>query len=173
MGGSFSKIEIKKDSLARGECHAKVLEEPILVCSKTPEGITSLGVAQLPIVMTPCHLMRALRGGRGWGHGVPVELIANLPKYLNEPLAVYQSASNKDRIMVILDGKDSTGSPVVAVISMNTEIDRPCDKHLLKAGDPVNFILSVYGRRKAWAEARAARSTGSLLFCKSMSPAAA
>ena len=61
MGGSFSKNEIKKDSLAREESHAKVLEEPILVCSKTPEGITSLGVAQLPIVMTPCHLMRALR----------------------------------------------------------------------------------------------------------------
>lgn len=173
MGGMSSKNEIKKDSLVREDRREKVLKEPILVCSRTPEGITSLGVAQLPIVMTPCHLMRALKGGRGWGHGVPVEMIANLPKYLNEPLAVYQSASDKDRIVLILDGKDSTGSPVVAVIGMNTEIDRPCEKHFLKAGTPVNFILSVYGRRKAWAEAIAARSTGSLLFCKSMSPAAA
>lgn len=173
MGGSFSKNEIKKDSLAREDRHARELEEPILVCLKTPEGIISLGIPQLPVLMTPYHLMRALKGGRGWGHAVPVEMIANLPKYLNEPLAVYQSASDKDRIVLILDGKDRVGSPIVAVISMNTEIDRPCEKHFLKAGARVNFILSVYGRRKAWAEAKEARSTGSLLFCKSMSPAAA
>lgn len=135
---------------------------PVLIDSKTSESLVSCGMANLPVLMTPAHVKKALLPLDRGGHGLTREALCGLPDLLSDPVAVFTTPPliAQDKLMVVLDLIDAKGDPVVAVIAPETRLFDSARALGLKSGDAVNFVLSVYGRCSAFTEMRMAASCG-------------
>ena len=113
------------------------------VCD-TPEILLQVGCEQLPIFYTQRHLRDALKqkGNKGEGihhHGLTVEQIKAIPELLESPVAIYDSISRNDSIVVLTSSIDNENKPIVCIIKPNGEA-----KYNLEVMDS-NFLLSTYG----------------------------
>ena len=129
----------------------------ILVLPSTPDLLLSIGVPDLPWIMTQGHLNKALlqKGPKG-GHGLTRYVLKRLPEMLERPSAVYESRSRGN--VAVLDGKDPEGIQLVAPFLTGTR-DRSSD-----SWGTVNFVLSIYGATNLIKNLVSAAKAGRLLY---------
>jgi len=97
-----------------------------------------LGAPDLPMTMTADNLGKVLSDKVD--HGLPKELVKQLPQALAEPIMVFESASQADSFVVLTELKHE-GRSVMAAVHLDTEKQRV----------RVNDIASAYKRsNEAW-----------------------
>jgi hypothetical protein len=114
----------------------RLLPNTALTLGRTSEALRLAGAPDLPLVMLVRTVLKAARDK----HVVPQAVLERLPDPLERPTAVFDSATQRDALVALLDAKDRNGDPIIAAV------------HL--AGDHivVNRVASVYGkfRSTAW-----------------------
>ena len=115
------------------------------VCD-TPQILLDVGLEQLPMLYTKKHLRDAIKPkGQSLNsmqhyHGLKIDIIKQIPQALNTPVAIYDSLSRNDSIVVVTDLTDSDNNPIIVAIRPNGE--GKYDLHITSS----NFITSIHGR---------------------------
>ncbi|EAM2922990.1 hypothetical protein A6833_25580 [Salmonella enterica] len=99
---------------------------------RTPPVLRNLGAPDLPVSISRDIIRKATNNVK---HFVNMDTIEKLPELMHDPVAVYQSATQNNALVLWLDAVDRKGHPVLAAVHMNNE------RHLIE----VNRIASVYG----------------------------
>ncbi|EJC4645120.1 hypothetical protein MY092_002451 [Salmonella enterica] len=99
---------------------------------RTPPVLRHLGAPDLPVSISRDVVRKAINGVQ---HHVEMGTIEELPELMHDPLAVYESATQKNALVLWLDAVDRKGNPVLAAVHMNSK------KDVIE----VNRIASVYG----------------------------
>ncbi len=119
----------------------KLDDRHIFKIGTTPEVMRLVGVDDLPIEMQAGVLAR-----KNEKHGLVLEDLANLPYELANPIAITQSATVPDGIVVITELPTIAGNTVVVAVHLNKKIGRI----------EVNSIRSIYYKRNGeiqnWAD---------------------
>jgi hypothetical protein len=111
----------------------------------TPAVLQALGAPQLPISITRDVVRKATNGVK---HAVSIAIIRQLPELLANPIMVFNSAPNPERInhtveenslVVLIDAVDEQGAPIIAAIHFQQHEKR----------HEVNRVASVYGKDRA------------------------
>ncbi|EJP3659533.1 hypothetical protein NUR12_001117 [Salmonella enterica] len=100
--------------------------------ARTPPVLRHLGAPDLPVSISRDVVRKATNGV---SHDVKMETIEKLPELMHDPLAVYDSATQDNALVLWLDAADKNGDPVLAAVHMNDT----------KKRIEVNKIASVYG----------------------------
>lgn len=115
--------------------HLKVMD--------TPSILQEAGLPDLPILMTAKHL-KSITASSGKEkvnyHGLDVDIVKKLPKYISEPVLIADSLTREDSIVVITEAVDSKKRPVLAAILLDGT-GRLDSKHI-----NANIMTSAYGR---------------------------
>ena len=110
----------------------------LMTVCHTPDVLQKLGAPDLPMTMTADNLGKVLSDKVD--HGLPKELVKQLPGALAEPIMVFESASQADSFVVLTELKHE-GRSVMAAVHLDTEKQRV----------RVNDIASAYKRsNEAW-----------------------
>lgn len=134
----------------------------VRVMSRTPSALSSIGIPDLPLLVTPRQLRNAVREHGGGEPHRPVHEIEPdelrwLPELLERPIAI----SDSDRgncLRVLVDLEDRTGTPVIAAIdpySIDTRTQAP---------RPSNILLTARGRHAIEASLERDAIFGRLLY---------
>lgn len=99
---------------------------------RTPPVLRHLGAPDLPVSISRDIIRKAINGV---SHDVEMGTIEKLPELMHDPIAVYQSATQDNALVLWLNSVDSNGDPVLAAVHMNG------GKKRLE----INRIASVYG----------------------------
>lgn len=108
----------------------------------TPAVLQALGAPPLPISITRDVVRKATNGVK---HAVSIAIIRQLPELLANPVMVFNSAPNPERInreteknslVLLIDAVDEQGAPIIAAIHFKQHEKR----------HEVNRIASVYGK---------------------------
>ncbi|EHT5512419.1 hypothetical protein KYA69_000659 [Salmonella enterica subsp. enterica serovar Sandiego] len=99
---------------------------------RTPPVLRHLGAPDLPVSISRDVVRKATNNVK---HFVNMDTIEKLPELMHDPLAVYESATQKNSLVLWLDAVDRKGHPVLAAVHMNSK------KDVIE----VNRIASVYG----------------------------
>ncbi|MDQ7830640.1 MAG: hypothetical protein RDU30_02810 [Desulfovibrionaceae bacterium] len=116
--------------------------EELLVIEQTPLVLRSLGAPEFPMAMTQRVAHKVLND-----HAISVKILKELPQHLEQPVAVFDSASRPDSgsLVVLTEAHQvETEWPIIAAIQLDT-VQRG------SRNMQVNGIASVYGREK-WRE---------------------
>lgn len=132
------------------------------VCD-TPQILLDVGCEQLPIFYTQRHLNDAIKikghsGESVHHHGLDIKQIKNIPSLLREPVAVYDSLSRDDSIVVLTSELDKDNCPIIAVLKPDGQA-----KYNLEIINS-NFLLSVYGHENIENQLNRAMESDKLLF---------
>ncbi|EMH7886833.1 hypothetical protein V6W52_000004 [Salmonella enterica] len=101
---------------------------------RTPPVLRNLGAPELPVSISRDVVRKATNGV---SHDVKMETIEKLPELMHDPLAVYDSATQDNALVLWLDAVDENGDPVLAAVHMNDT----------KKRIEINRVASVYGTR--------------------------
>ncbi|HIB1507713.1 TPA: LPD38 domain-containing protein [Salmonella enterica subsp. enterica serovar Muenchen] len=99
---------------------------------RTPPVLRNLGAPDLPVFISRDVVRKATNDVK---HFVNMDTIEKLPELMYDPVAVYQSATHDNALVLWLDAVDRKGHPVLTAVHMNNKL------HLLE----INRIASVYG----------------------------
>lgn len=99
---------------------------------RTPPVLRHLGAPDLPVSISRDIIRKATNDVK---HFVNMDTIEKLPELMHDPLAVYDSATQKNSLVLWLDAVDKKRNPVLTAVHMNNK------SHLLE----INRIASVYG----------------------------
>ncbi|EIM5533442.1 hypothetical protein LNM54_005388, partial [Salmonella enterica subsp. enterica] len=99
---------------------------------RTPPVLRNLGAPDLPVSISRDIIRKATNDVK---HFVNMDTIEKLPELMHDPLAVYDSATQDNSLVLWLDATDKKGNPVITAIHLNSDKDRIV----------VNRIASVYG----------------------------
>ncbi|ELD8279847.1 hypothetical protein QI593_004598 [Salmonella enterica] len=99
---------------------------------RTPPVLRHLGAPDLPVSISRDIVRKAINDVK---HFVGMDTIEKLPELMHDPLAVYDSATQKNALVLWLNATDKKGNPVITAIHLNSDKDRIV----------VNRIASVYG----------------------------
>lgn len=99
---------------------------------RTPPVLRHLGAPDLPVSISRDIIRKAINDVK---HHVEMDTIEKLPELMHDPLAVYDSATQDNALVLWLDAVDRKGNPVLAAVHMNNK------SHLIE----INRIASVYG----------------------------
>lgn len=99
---------------------------------RTPPVLRNLGAPDLPVSISRDIIRKAINNVK---HFVNMDTIEKLPELMHDPLAVYESATQDNALVLWLDAVDREGDPVLAAVHMNDT----------KKRIEVNKIASVYG----------------------------
>ncbi len=133
---SFSEqIDDVLDGADTTSTHLKVMD--------TPSILQEAGLPDLPILMTAKHL-KSITASSGKEkvnyHGLDVDIVKKLPKYISEPVMIADSLTRDDSIVVITEAVDSKKRPVLAAILLDGA-GRLDSKHI-----NANIMTSAYGK---------------------------
>jgi len=103
----------------------------MLRAGDTPAVLRALGAPDLPVVMTQDAANKVLREK----HMLPVEMVKQLPGQLENPVAVFDSATQAGELVVLTEFQHA-GKPVIAAV----HLDRRANSL------EVNRIASLYGK---------------------------
>lgn len=99
---------------------------------RTPPVLRHLGAPDLPVSISRDIVRKAINDVK---HFVGMDTIEKLPELIHDPLAVYESATQDNALVLWLNATDKKGNPVITAIHLNSDKDRIV----------VNRIASVYG----------------------------
>lgn len=115
--------------------HLKVMD--------TPEILQKAGVPELPILMTSRHL-KSITADSGKNsanyHGLEVDTVKNLPKYLSDPVMIMDSLTRNDSIVVLTEMVDKKENPIIAAIKINGR------GYVNEIEISANILTSAYGK---------------------------
>ncbi|HFE7098010.1 LPD38 domain-containing protein [Salmonella enterica] len=103
-----------------------------ITIGRTPPVLRHIGAPDLPLVISRDTVRKATNGVK---HDVPMEVIEQLPELMHDPEAVYQSATEKNAVVMLFDTVDKNGDPVIGAVHLKAD----------KKGLKINKIASVYG----------------------------
>ncbi len=103
-----------------------------ITIGRTPPVLRHIGAPDLPLVISRDTVRKATNGVK---HDVPMEVIEQLPELMHDPEAVYQSATEKNAVVMLFDAVDKNGDPVIGAVHLKAD----------KKGLEINKIASVYG----------------------------
>lgn len=103
-----------------------------ITIGRTPPVLRHIGAPDLPLVISRDTVRKATNGVK---HDVPMEVIAQLPELMHDPDAVYQSATEKNAVVMLFDAVDKNGDPVIGAVHLKAD----------KKGLEINKVASVYG----------------------------
>ncbi|EJT9179648.1 hypothetical protein N3996_001129 [Salmonella enterica] len=104
----------------------------VVEVGRTPPVLRNLGAPDLPVSISRDVIRKAINNVK---HFVNMDTIEKLPELMHDPVAVYQSATQDNALVLWLDAVDRKGHPVLTAVHMNNKL------HLLE----INRIASVYG----------------------------
>lgn len=121
----------------------KLKRNDIITIGKVGIVLKALNVSDLDIVITQNTLNKVTSPenviiDNSNGHDIPLGIIKSVPEYLNDPLMVFKSKTQKDSLLILTNAFDRTKRPVVIALHL--------DKH--KTRIVVNEIASIYGKDK-------------------------
>ncbi|MDJ3787827.1 LPD5 domain-containing protein [Salmonella enterica] len=99
---------------------------------RTPPVLRHIGAPDLPLVISRDVIRKATNGVK---HDVPMDVIEQLPELMHDPKAVYQSATEKDAVVILLDAVDKNNDPVITAVHMKA----------VRSRLEINRVASVYG----------------------------
>lgn len=105
----------------------------LMTVCHTPDVLQKMGAPDLPMTMTADNLGKVLSDKVD--HGLPMDLVKQLPSALVEPIMVFESASQANSFVVLTELKHE-GRSVMAAVHLDTE----------KQNIRVNDIASAYKR---------------------------
>ncbi|MBI5971447.1 MAG: hypothetical protein HY884_09875 [Deltaproteobacteria bacterium] len=103
----------------------------VIAVGRTPEVLKMLGAKDLPLTIAPEVIEKAGQGK----HKLPLEAIKALPVAIRDPLMIFDSAMEKNALVVLL-GIEHKGKPVIAALHL--------DK--IEGRYAVNRVASVHGK---------------------------
>ncbi len=126
---------------------------------RTPAVLRMLGLPNAPLHMPASVLTKIATGKRGERPPLSPEQIAKLPELIDDPVAVFASATVEGAVVVLTSMKDTAGSPVLAAIATGSRAGAA-------ASVTVNVLASAYGKNSAerWTAEQA--DAGRLLYSK-------
>ncbi|WP_237120396.1 LPD38 domain-containing protein [Salmonella enterica] len=104
----------------------------VVEVGRTPPVLRNLGAPDLPVSISRDVIRKAINNVK---HFVNMDTIEKLPELMHDPLAVYDSATQDNSLVLWLNAADRNGDPVLAAVHMNSK------KDVIE----VNRIASVYG----------------------------
>ncbi len=143
------------DSILEGDIGIK--DKTIVFSDSTPNVFISLGLDDLTVEMYIDKLARGLLLDESVSHGHSSGLSKNIVKAirneLGNPLAVFDSASVKGRLVALYDISDMNGDSVIVIVSPKARKSNAVE---------INLISSIYGKGnglgfKAWINKRLLR----------------
>ncbi|MDJ6542659.1 LPD5 domain-containing protein [Salmonella enterica] len=120
---------------------------------RTPPVLRHIGAPDLPLVISRDVIRKATNGVK---HDVPMDVIERLPELMHDPEAVYQSATEKNAVVVLLNATDKHGDPVVTAVQMKA----------IRSRMEINRIASVYGTKGGMNKANSMDKAGLTLYRK-------
>ena len=132
---SFSEqIDDVLDGADTTSTHLKVMD--------TPSILQEAGLPDLPILMTAKHL-KSITASSGKEkvnyHGLDVDIVKKLPKYISGPVMIADSLTRDDSIVVITEAVDSKKTVLATILLDGT--GRLDSKHI-----NANIMTSAYGK---------------------------
>lgn len=116
-----------------------ISNEPIHLGS-TPDVLVRLGVPQRPMRIVDTKKLFQTAGSRNQDdHGLTPDVLGEFPKAMQNPLAVFDSATQENAKVLVVELKDSQDRPIIAAIHV--------DKR--QGFNQINKIASIYGRNNA------------------------
>jgi hypothetical protein len=109
--------------------------DTLRVLSRTPEVLKAVGVPDLPITMTQGIFKKVTGAEKPGEHGLPVDLVKQLPAALDQPIMIFESDTQPDSIVVMTKLKYAK-RPVLAILKPDVPAGRI----------QVNAIASVYAK---------------------------
>lgn len=95
--------------------------------------LLKLGVPGRKLIIDRDTVRKATNGVK---HNVAMDVIAQLPELLHDPLAVFDSKTQPNAKVILIDAKDDSGRPVIVALHINAIADRL----------QIIRIASVYGK---------------------------
>ncbi|EIW6807182.1 hypothetical protein MF428_005257, partial [Salmonella enterica] len=89
-----------------------------ITIGRTPPVLRHIGAPDLPLVISRDTVRKATNGVK---HDVPMEVIAQLPELMHDPDAVYQSATEKNAVVMLFDAVDKNGDPVIGAVHLKAD----------------------------------------------------
>ncbi len=155
-GSKFSKAVESEAGAMLGESHSLTPFKPAKVISKiwnkriddwqatgsagdkpvhlgmTPAVLQLAGAGELPLMVPPSILTKVTKDV----HAVPIEALRALPESLADPVAVFQSRTQPDSLVVLTEYTEGS-KPVIIAVTLDKQAGRD-----LK----VNQVASIYGK---------------------------
>lgn len=128
--------------------HAKAYDRrgPSLWLGRTPASLGMLGFPELPLRMSIGVFHKIWTGKGGAREGVPLNQLGRLPELIDEPLALFDSATVSGAIVVLTTLRSPAGV-VIASVEANCR----------DANAVVNMVTSVYAKEQdGWVAAQVA-----------------
>lgn len=143
-GGQFAPRDIEQDVsdfeqvLEAFKTDQLDMRRPAKVMGHTPAILRQFGAKNHEIDIDPNDIKKIVLSWRqeGGKHGIPVELAKNLPKWLSEPIMVFDSNTRPNSIVVLTEAEHE-GQPIYVAIQLERDRGR---KHY------VNRVASTYNR---------------------------
>ena len=115
--------------------------------SDTPPVLQNLGIQNLPVLMSPNKLKLVMApvgvvNGKNQ-HGLTIKQLGQLPKAMEQPLAVIGSKSKPGRIVVMTSLTDSKGNSMIVPVELDAK------GHLKGEYVDAHIATSVYGKKGA------------------------
>ncbi|HCM1919233.1 TPA: hypothetical protein N3A33_005322, partial [Salmonella enterica subsp. salamae serovar 28:r:e,n,z15] len=124
-----------------------------ITIGRTPPVLRHIGAPDLPLVISRDTVRKATNGVK---HDVPMEVIERLPELMHDPEAVYQSATEKNAVVMLFDAVDKNGDPVIGAVHLKAD----------RKGLEINKIASVYGTKGGVRKINSMDNAGLALYKK-------
>lgn len=124
-----------------------------ITIGRTPPVLRHIGAPDLPLVISRDTVRKATNGVK---HDVPMEVIEQLPELMHDPEAVYQSATEKNAVVMLFDAVDKNGDPVIGAVHLKAD----------KKGLEINKVASVYGTKGGVRKINSMDNAGLALYKK-------
>lgn len=110
----------------------------------TPKVLTDLGLRKLPLLMTAKHIYTTARDGGKYKkvnyHDLGADLLKQIPGAMESPVAVMESATKGDSVVMVLELFDKNKNPVI----VSVKLDGFGNYEMVEI--EANVITSVYGK---------------------------
>ena len=137
----------------------KLKRNDIIIIGKAGIVLKALNVSDFDIVILQKTITKAtspetvlLNGNKG--HDLTLGIIKTIPEYLNDPLMVFKSRTQKNSFVILTNAFDRTKRPVIIALHLDKSKGR-----LL-----INEIASIYGRNNANDFIESNIKTGNLMY---------
>lgn len=107
----------------------------MITLGKTPKVLRLLGAPDLSLQISRDTIKKATNGIK---HAVGMDVIANLPEHLSDPIAVFKSKTHGK--VLLIDAVDNNNNPIIAAVHFEKKAGRNLQ---------INNIASVYGKDNA------------------------
>ena len=122
--------------------NGKIPRYDTLMIGGTPRVFQKIGFNALPFTINQKHVNYALNGTKDSDHALGMDLLKQLPKALETPVAIFESQTQPNRVVAIVDMKHNGKSVVmpIEVDGYGTQNDVSIDS---------NAVVSVYAKDNA------------------------